>query len=115
MLEVWLHPKHKIEAHEIWDYDETTRVQRLTGLVALCPACHEVKHFGRAQSVGRGESALAHLMKVNGWTGDQAWDHIAESFEVWRRRSDVEWTLDLTWLDRSVDPAVDDLFGDGVS
>jgi len=111
--------RHPVECHEIWDYDEATRVQRLVGLIALCPACHEVKHFGRAQAVGRGDAAITHLMNVNGWTADQAWDHITESFGVWRRRSEVEWTLDLTWLDRPeptvgeplADPAVADLFG----
>ena len=111
--------KWPVEAHEIWDYDEVTRVQRLAGLVALCPSCHEVKHFGRAQTVGRGPAALAHLMKVNRWTGGQAGAHIDESFGVWERRSSINWTLDLSWLDRPepksappfVDPAVDDLFG----
>jgi len=109
--------KWPTECHEIWDYDETTRVQKLVGLVALCPSCHEVKHFGRAQTVGRGEAALAHLMRVNRWTEDQALDHIEESFAVWQRRSEISWTLDLSWLDRPApkdapfaDPAVADLF-----
>lgn len=108
-----------VEAHEIWEYDEATRVQRLAGLVALCPSCHEVKHFGRAQSVGRGDDALDHLMRVNRWTEKQAWAHIEESFAVWERRSSVQWTLDLSWIYRPepkvkqpfADPAVDDLFG----
>jgi hypothetical protein len=58
-------------------------------------------------------------MKINRWTEDQAWEHINESFGVWERRSSINWTLDLSWLDRPepksappfVDPAVDDLFG----
>lgn len=108
-----------VEAHEIWQYDEATRVQRLAGLVALCPSCHEVKHFGRAQTVGRGDAAFAHLMRVNRWTEDQACEHIEESFAVWEHRSSIRWTLDLSWLDRPEpkgaqpfsDPAVDDLFG----
>ncbi|NBR00667.1 MAG: HNH endonuclease [Actinobacteria bacterium] len=91
--------RHPVECHERWTYDEDARVQRLVGLVALCPACHEVKHFGRAQSVGRGAPALAHLMRVNRWTEDQALDHIEDSFRVWQRRSAIEWTLDLSWLD----------------
>jgi hypothetical protein len=109
--------KWPVECHEIWQYDEDTRVQRLVGLVALCPACHEVKHFGRAQSVGRGDDAIAHLMRVNRWTEDQALDHIEDSFGVWQRRSMMSWTLDLSWLDRPapkdaplVDPAVADMF-----
>lgn len=93
-------PKHPVECHEIWHYDEDTRVQRLTGLIALCPSCHEVKHFGRAQALGRGAVAMAHLMKVNQWTQAQAAVHIHTSFELWQRRSAIEWVLDLSWLDQ---------------
>jgi hypothetical protein len=93
--------RHPVECHEIWQYDEDARVQRIAGLVALCPACHEVKHFGRAQAIGRGDVAIRHLMRVNRWTVEQAMDHIRDSFEAWSRRSQVEWTLDLSWLDRT--------------
>lgn len=93
--------RHPVEAHEIWEYDDANRVQRLGGLVALCPDCHGVKHFGRSQAVGKGAQALAHLMRVNGWSADQAWDHIRQAFETWQRRSEVEWTLDLSWVDRT--------------
>ena len=90
--------RHPVECHEIWDYDEATRVQRLTGLIALCPACHEVKHFGRATAVGRGDAAFAHLMRVNGWDEDRSRRHVDDAFMQWRARSQVQWTLDLSWL-----------------
>jgi hypothetical protein len=96
--------RHPVECHEIWDYDDETSVQRLTGFIALCPACHEVKHFGRATHIGRGHLALAHLMRVNQWSLDQAQGHISSAFREWERRSSVAWTLDLSWLDR---PAAD--------
>jgi 5-methylcytosine-specific restriction endonuclease McrA len=35
-----------VECHEVWHYDDATKVQRLERLVALCPACHEVKPAG---------------------------------------------------------------------
>lgn len=89
---------HPVECHERWEYDDDAHVQRLVGLIALCPACHEVKHFGRSQAVGRGAAAFAHLMRVNHWTETQAVDHIAESFALWERRSNIEWTLDTSWL-----------------
>ena len=60
--------RHPVECHEVWDYDDTTRVQRLVRLIALCPACHEVKHLGLAAKRGRHGAALAHLARVNGWT-----------------------------------------------
>jgi hypothetical protein len=40
----------------------------LVRMIALCPACHEVKHMGLAGIKGRGEIAAAHLAENNGWT-----------------------------------------------
>src|SRR5437588_2921912 len=45
--------QHPVECHEVWEYDDEHSVQRLSGLIALCPACHEAKHMGRASSMGR--------------------------------------------------------------
>jgi len=91
--------KHPVECHEVWDYDDETHVQKLIRLIALCPACHEVKHFGRAERVGRGDRAFLHLMQVNGWEAERADRHLREAYAVWDRRSHHEWTLDLSWLD----------------
>ena len=93
-------PKWPVECHERWRYDEGTKVQHLDGLIALCPSCHEVKHIGRAQAIGRMDHALAHLMKVNRWSGEHALAYIDESFQTWARRSKEDWTLDLSWLER---------------
>lgn len=44
---------HPVDAHEVWPYEEagpTEGIQRLVGLVGLCPTCHEVKHMGFARS-----------------------------------------------------------------
>ena len=90
-------PRWPLECHETWEYDDIHGIQKLVGLVGLCPACHEVKHFGRAQTIGREAEALAHLMKVNGWDERQAGRHISDSFEVWSRRSEEDWKQDLSW------------------
>lgn len=91
-------PKWPVECHERWRYDEETKIQHLEGLIALCPACHRVKHMGRSMSIGRGEEALAHLMKVNGWSESDANHYVEAVFETWSRRSSENWTLDLSWL-----------------
>ena len=41
-----------VQAHEVWEYDEAAGTQRLVRMIALCPACHDAKHFGRAQAGG---------------------------------------------------------------
>lgn len=87
-----------VECHEIWDYDDTKRVQRLAGLVALCPNCHMVKHIGLAMVKGRGDVAIAHFARVNGITESEAATLIESAFDVWRERSATAWTLDVSWL-----------------
>jgi hypothetical protein len=92
-----------VEAHEIWDYDENTKTQRLLGLIALCPPCHEVKHIGRANATGNGPRAERQLMKVNGWTESDAAHYIDDAFEVWMRRSQENWTLDISWVTKELE------------
>jgi len=87
-----------VEAHEIWEYDDSKRIQRLTGLIALCPACHEVKHIGLAEVRGRLESALAHLARINDWSASEARHYVEECFRLWEQRSRYPWQLDLSWL-----------------
>jgi hypothetical protein len=87
--------RHPVECHEVWDDDDTRRVQRLVRLIALCPACHEVKHLGLADKRGRQGAALAHLARVNGWTAADA----EVVFEQWAARSRHDWTLDCTVLE----------------
>ncbi len=91
-------PAHPVECHEVWRYDDQTRTQTLVGMIALCPACHQVKHLGLANVRGKGAEARAHLLRVNGWTPEQADAHIEQAFQVWERRSQGPWTLDLDGL-----------------
>jgi hypothetical protein len=90
---------HPVEAHEAWEFDEAERMQRLVRMIALCPACHEVKHFGRAAQRGRAEDARAHLARVNAWSEDQVEEHLRLTETIWRRREEIEdWGLDLAAL-----------------
>ena len=92
-------PKHPVECHEIWEFNDDDRTQTLTGLISLCPRCHEVKHIGLAGKRGRSREARSQLAKVNNWSTEQAQVYINESFEVWSMRSQHEWTLDISWVE----------------
>jgi hypothetical protein len=92
--------KWPVECHEIWHYDDMNLVQTLRGLIALCPACHEVKHMGYANTQGRGDIAARHLSKVNGWSEQATKQYIHDQFQVWLKRSKYEWRLDISWLDQ---------------
>jgi hypothetical protein len=91
-------PEHPVECHEMWRYDDRTRVQLLVRMIALCPDCHQVKHMGFASVRGKSAQARAHLARVNGWTLAQADACIAEAFRVWAQRSQGPWILDLEGL-----------------
>ncbi len=92
-------PKHPVECHEVWRYDDDRKVQRLVRMIALCPACHRVKHIGKASVDGRYAEARRHLAQVNGWTQEQAERYVKASFRVWKRRSRHAWTLDVSILE----------------
>ena len=70
----------------------------LKGLIALCPACHEVKHIGYASTRGRLGVATVHLAKVNGITLPEAQEYVKAIWRVWQERSRYEWKLDVSWL-----------------
>jgi hypothetical protein len=98
---------HPVECHEVWQYDEARAVQSLLRMIALCPACHEVKHIGLAGVNGRGEVALRHLAKVNGWEPAIAARFVEEAFALWESRSNQAWALDVSALDAyGIDPTI---------
>lgn len=88
-----------VECHEVWLYDDKAHTQTLERLIALCPACHEVKHIGRAGVMGRQAEALEHLAAVNEWTLSEARSYAAECFRVWEERSKHDWALDTSALE----------------
>lgn len=92
--------QHPVECHEIWNYNDQQHIQTLTGLIALCPACHECKHIGLAQIKDRGEIALQHLAKVNKWSIEQSEVYVSECFEVWQKRSQFKWELNISYLEQ---------------
>ena len=89
---------NNIEAHERWNYDIKTKIQKLVRLVALCKKCHTTTHIGFAKIKGNYQEALEHLKQVRKFTHDQALEHEKQAYQVWRERNKIEWTLDLSIL-----------------
>ncbi len=92
----------RVECHERWEFDDLHSVQKLVGLICLCPTCHQIKHIGRYLSIHEKPEALfpivTKLAEVNGWNYDQIWEHIGSAMSQWEERSTREWKLDVTWL-----------------
>ena len=100
--------KWPVECHEIWHYDDEARIQKLDGLICLCPMCHSIKHFGRTQAnAGNSPRAMAyfaacldHMVTVNGWDHAQVKAHVHEEQRQWQERSRHEdWDQDMSLLD----------------
>lgn len=89
------------EAHEIWEYDDLRRIQKLHGLISLCSQCHKVKHIGFALTQGHAAfgRAVNHLAKVNDWPYNLAAEYIDRQFQIHELRSELSWTQDLSWID----------------
>ena len=83
--------KGRLNCHEIWEYDDETRVQRLSGFVALCDLCHHVKHLVHAAGLASEgkldyERVIAHFMRVNGCDRCTFEEHQERAMEAYRRR-----------------------------
>jgi hypothetical protein len=92
-------PKHPVECHEIWSFNDKKLTQKLINMIALCPDCHMVKHMGFARVQNKEAQAIAHFKKINKLTKKEAEDYINKSFQLWQKRSEKIWKLDISVLE----------------
>ncbi len=58
----------ELHAHEVWEYNLHTKIQRLKALECTCRKCHDVHHMGRSKAVYPQKyinELIAHWCKVN--------------------------------------------------
>jgi len=94
-------PKHWVEAHEIWEYDDTNRIQTLKGVLCLCPTCHLCKHLGYANVTKRSDVAMQRLRIVNDWSEQEFHANVDAAWDTWVERSKKNWSLDMSWASRN--------------
>jgi len=93
----------RLEAHERWEFDKSTGVQKLVDVLAVCNSCHTVIHIGRAQLLGLEDRAIKHFEKVNGCDYQGYISALKRANERCVDLSTVsEWALDITWLERFI-------------
>lgn len=97
--------RHPVECHEVWRYNEKTKIQRLERLIALCPKCHRCKHIGLARHMGKMKECIRHLMRVNNISRKEAWAYVHNAFSTWERRSRHDWELDISILPKLITKA----------
>lgn len=89
-----------VEAHEAWQFDEQKGIQKLVGLLCLCPTCHKAKHLGFANRLGILPQVLARLKWLNEWNEAQLKSELEKVTARQEAYSLREWTLDLSFLGR---------------
>lgn len=95
---------HPVECHELWDFNQKLRLQKLNGLQVLCPDCHGAAHIGfskKSKSPQTYERIRGKLMSVNGLTGDQVDKYIRMAFASHNETRDMLWVMDLSWLSKN--------------
>jgi hypothetical protein len=90
--------RSNLECHEVWKYNDAARTQKLCGFLALCKACHAVKHIGYA-TLTEGEyrsdinTLVKHFMKVNKCDRLTFEKHYKKAVKIWHQRSRFEWNI----------------------
>jgi hypothetical protein len=86
----------KLDCHEIWEFDDVNRIQRLQGFIALCKLCHAVKHFGRIAMLDENvrRQVEEHFMRVNECDLKTCKTHGDQAMALWVERSSHEWSFD---------------------
>lgn len=97
--------KHPVECHEVWEYNDKTKLQKLLKLTSLCPSCHSVKHAGFRITQGKQEFVIKHLQKVNNIDRETAITLLRESFNIFEQRSKFEWNVDISFLKQYLNKA----------
>ena len=89
-----------VECHEIWLYDDKNKIQKLEKLIALCPSCHHVKHWGLSRLNNLEDDCMDHFTKVNKCSDGECLEYVEKSFRQWRERSQHYWSADLRVLEK---------------
>jgi len=91
----------KLQAHEIWKFDDKKRIQKLVDIIPLCFLCHMVKHIGFASLTGdnyTNDLTIKHFMTVNKVDRLEFQKHLKSAIKNFEDRSRFEWQLELSKL-----------------
>ncbi|RLI74131.1 HNH endonuclease [Archaeoglobales archaeon] len=86
-----------LHCHEIWEYDDDRKVQKLVGYKILCERCHLAHHLGFATVSGRLEETVGWISKITGMKEGDVWRLVDKAFEEWEERSKYTWKIDYSY------------------
>ncbi len=80
----------KMHAHEVWEFDDKKKIQRLIDIQCCCVLCHDVHHFGRSSqvySLRYQEQLIRHWCKVNKLTKADFQRHLQVIHTISKKRT----------------------------
>lgn len=94
-----------LEAHEVWEYNAKTYIQKLAAIHHLCDMCHKIKHIGFWCHTPEGRNKLensglsrkhlvGHFCKVNNCSEKEFEEHEERAFRIFEEQSKREWKQD---------------------
>jgi len=86
----------RLEAHELWSYDVSSRIQTLQSIRCLCKDCHATQHLGFANITGKISSVFDRLCKINRIHDEERESYLVSIFEDFESRSKIEWAVDIS-------------------
>lgn len=89
----------RLEAHEVWEFNKDTKVQKLVDIIALCHNCHSVVHINRTIIIGEENRAIAHFKRVNKVDYSVFIKELTKANEENLELSKIdEWSLNINYL-----------------
>ncbi len=93
----------RLNAHEVWEFDDKTNKQILVNIIAVCDRCHGCIHYGRTQQTSKElndpsilERINEHYMKINNCDEAKLTMDIFNAKLLWMQRSTKKWELDIS-------------------
>lgn len=98
-------PTHPVECHERWKYDDKKHIQKLVGVISLCPLCHKAKHLGRTQCLEESifDDVIRHIRKVNKWSKADLDTYLIDISQEYELRDGYTWVVDMNWAAAKLD------------
>ena len=86
-----------LHCHEMWEYDDKKKVQKLVGYKILCERCHLAHHLGFATVSGRLEETVEWISEITGMKESEVWKLVDKAFKEWEERSKYTWKIDYSY------------------
>ena len=86
-----------LNCHEVWEFDDIRKIQKLVGYRILCRPCHLLHHLGFAHVKGKFDEVKSHAINVLKIDPEEFEEFVVHVFEEWEERSAYKWKIDISF------------------